>query len=74
MGLELMSFRYKPLWKLLIDNDMSKTQLKEVLGLSPSTLAKLSKDENVSMEVLDRICKHFNCKLEDIVEYVPSKE
>lgn len=68
-----MGFTYKPLWKLMIDRDMSKVDLRDALGLSPSTLAKLSKDENVSMDVLERICRYFNCRLEDVVEYVSKK-
>lgn len=62
-------FTYKPLLKLLIDNNMTKTQLREKVGFSPATLAKISKDEYVSMETLDSICKYFNCKIEDIIEF-----
>lgn len=68
-----MSFSYKPLWKLLIDRDMTKVQLRDALGLSPSTLAKLSKNEYVAMEVLDRICNYLGCRIEDIVEHVPDR-
>lgn len=64
-------FTYKPLLKLLIDNNMTKTQLRESIGFSPATLAKISKDEYVSMETLDSICKFFNCRIENIIEYKP---
>lgn len=63
-----MSISYKKLWKLLIDKDMTKTQLREQADISTSTLAKLSKDEQVSMDVLLRICKTLDCGLDDIVE------
>ncbi len=48
-----------------------KVQLRDALGLSPSTLAKLSKNEYVAMEVLDRICTYLGCRIEDVVEHVP---
>ena len=63
-----MSISYKKLWKLLIDKDMTKTQLREQADIATSTLAKLSKDEQVSMDVLLRICKTLDCGLDDIVE------
>ena len=62
-------FSYKPLLKLLIDKNMTKTQLREQLGISMATLAKISKDEYISMKVLDDICNLLNCKIEDIVEH-----
>ena len=64
-------FNYKPLLKLLIDKGMTKTQLREQLGISMATLAKISKDEYISMKVLDDICSLLNCKIEDIVEHQP---
>lgn len=66
---------YKKLWKLLIDMGINKTELHEITGLSPSTIVKLTKGENVNTDVLVKICKALNCTVEDIVEYVPeSKE
>ncbi len=62
-------FSYKPLLKLLIDKNMTKTQLREQLGISMATLAKISKDENISMQVLDDICNLLNCKIEDVIEH-----
>lgn len=63
-------FTYKPLWKTLIDKDMTKTQLKELVGISPSTLAIMGKDEYVAMSVLDRICKKLDCKIENVIEFI----
>ena len=64
-------FNYKPLLKLLIDKGMTKTQLREQLGISMSTLAKISKNEYISMKVLDNICSLVNCKIEDVIEHQP---
>ena len=64
-------FSYKPLLKLLLDKNMTKTQLREQLGISMATLAKISKNEYISMKVLDDICSLLNCKIEDIVEHQP---
>lgn len=62
-------FSYKPLLKLLIDKNITKTQLREQLGISMATLAKISKDEYISMKVLDDICNLLNCKIEDVIEH-----
>ena len=64
-------FSYKPLLKLLVDKNMTKTQLREQLGISMATLAKKKKNEYISMKVLDDICSLLNCKIEDIVEHQP---
>ena len=64
-------FNYKPLLKLLIDKGMTKTQLREQLGISMATLAKISKDEYISMKVLNDICSLLNCKIEDVIEHQP---
>lgn len=63
-------FTYKPLWKLLIDNDMNKTTLKERLNLSSNTMSRLSHNEYVSMATLDALCTEFNCTLNDIIEHI----
>lgn len=65
-----MSFNFSPLWKLLIDQGMKKTDLVDKLGISSSTLAKMGKNEYVSMEVIERICNHLNCQISDVVVYV----
>ena len=64
---------YKPLFRLLLERDMSKTQLKNGVSLSPNVMSKLSKGEYVSMEVIERICKYLNCRIEDVVEILPDK-
>lgn len=62
---------FAPMLKMMIDRKVSKSQLKKDLNLSTTTLAKFSKDQAVSMEVLDRLCAYFNCRIEDIVEHRP---
>ncbi len=63
-----MAVTYKKLWKLLIDKDMNKTQLRKKAGITTSALAKLGKDENVNTEVLVKICDALQCNLTDIME------
>lgn len=67
-----MTVNYNKLWKLLIDKGMSKSELKTAAQMSPNTLAKLGKNETVSMDVLLRICTVLNCDIGDIVEFVPN--
>lgn len=57
---------FKPLWKLLIDKNLKKQDLRKMTGLSGATLAKLGRDENVTTSVLLRICAALNCDLSDI--------
>ena len=63
-----MSVSYNRLWKLLIDKNMNKTTLREQSKLSSSTIAKLSKNQNVTTDVLVRICKTLKCDISDILE------
>ena len=65
-----MAANYNKLWKILIDRKMKKTDLIELAGVSTTTLAKLSKDEYVSMEILYRIGKSLNCNIGDITEFI----
>lgn len=65
-----MSLSYKKLWKLLIDKNMKKKDLRAVTGISTTTLAKLGKDENVSTEILAKICKSLECDIGDIMAMV----
>ncbi|MDY5133013.1 helix-turn-helix domain-containing protein [Actinotignum urinale] len=58
---------YKPLWKLLIDRELQKQDLRKMTGLSGATIAKLGRDENVTTTVLVKICEALNCDLSDIV-------
>ena len=69
-----MAYSYKKLWKLLIDKDMKKIELRDSIAITPSTLAKLSKNEPVNMEILARICKRLECNIGDIVDYIPDTE
>ena len=62
---------YNKLWKLLIDKNLTKKQLSEAAGLSSSTMAKLKKGENITTDVLCRICKILECDFKDIMEYIP---
>ncbi len=62
---------YNKLWKLLIDRNMLKKDLKEKAGLSSNAIAKMGKGGDVSTQVLSRICEALNCDLEDIVELDP---
>lgn len=64
-----MSFSYKPLWKLLIDRDMSKKELMEATNISKSTIDKMGRSEIVSLEIIDRICNYFDCNVEDVIEH-----
>lgn len=63
-----MPISYKPLWKLLIDKGVTKTEFRLMAGLSSATLAKLGKGEHVSMDVLERICLALDCQPSDIME------
>lgn len=69
-----MSFTYKPLWKLLIDKEMTKKELMKVTDISKSTMDKMGRDEKVSMEILDRLCTHFSCEVSDIIEHVKEEQ
>ncbi|MFH0070522.1 helix-turn-helix domain-containing protein [Peribacillus sp. NPDC056705] len=64
-----MSFSYKPLWRLLLEQDLNKTEMREKLGISPATLAKMGKDEYVSMEILDKVCTHFEVQPNQVIEW-----
>jgi DNA-binding Xre family transcriptional regulator len=70
----MMKTSYKKLWKLLIDMDMTKTDLRKAAGISSSSLAKLGKDENVTTDVLMRICSALNVELNDIVDTIREDE
>ena len=66
-----MAVCYKKLWKLLIDRNMNKTDLRTASGITTTALAKLGRNENVNTEVLAKICKTLDCKIEDIMEMIP---
>ena len=68
-----MALCYKKLWHQLIDHDMTRTDLREAIGLSPTTLAKMSKGEAVATPILEKICWTLHCNIGDIVDYVPDE-
>ncbi|MCW1713938.1 MULTISPECIES: helix-turn-helix domain-containing protein [Synergistaceae] len=69
-----MAVSYKKLWKLLIDKDMRKQDLRAAAKISSSSIAKLSKGENVNTDILVKICKALNCDVSDIMEILPDQE
>ena len=69
-----MKVQYKRLWKLLIDKDLTKRDLARLAHVSGGTLTKMSRGENVSVDILMRICEALDCGLEDIIEFLPDRE
>lgn len=67
-------FSYKPLWKLLIEREISKQKLKELTGLSPAFISKLTRGQNINTDVLLSICDALVCRIEEIVEVVSELE
>lgn len=66
-----MSVSYNKLFKLLIDRKMKKKDLREKAGIGNSTMTKLANDENVTVEVMAKICIALNCKMDDIIDIIP---
>ena len=66
-----MAISYNKLWKLLIDKGMKKTVFAQNVGISANTLAKLSHNDMVSMDVIVRICRNLNCTVDDIMDILP---
>lgn len=69
-----MAVKYIRLWELLLDKGMKKTDLKTEAGISSNVLAKLGKNEYVSMETMEKLCTSLDCNIEDIMEFNPKKE
>lgn len=69
-----MAIDYNPLWKLLIDKKINRTDLSKVCKISPSTIARMGRNESVSLDVIDRICNELNCRIGEIIEIKSSKE
>ena len=65
-----MRISYNKLWKMLIDKNMKKSDLKEQAGISSTSVAELGKGENITTDVLLRICEALHCHIEDIMETV----
>ena len=69
-----MSISYNGLWKLLIDKNLKKVDLIERIEISSSTIAKMTKNEAVSLRVLEKICRELDCDFGDIIHYVKDEE
>lgn len=69
----MMEISYKRLWKMLIDKDLKKKDLAALAGISPSSVAKMSRGDPISMEVMLKICTALKCDIGDICEAVPAK-
>lgn len=70
----IMAIRYNKLWKKLIDENMMKVDLRDQAGITTNALAKLGKNEHVSTQVLEKVCKVLHCEIQDIIEFVPDEE
>lgn len=68
-----MKINYKKLWILLAEKEICKSEFKNLLGFSSTTMAKLNKNQNVALSVLLRICDHFDCNVCDICDATHSK-
>lgn len=68
-----MKVSYKKLWKLLIDREMTRTELRLQAGISSVSLAKLGKDETVTTNVLVKVCTALGCNIGDIMDVVPEE-
>lgn len=63
-----MAISYKKLWKLLIDKDLKKKDLQRISGVSAASITKLAKNENVNMEIIEKVCLALHCDVGDIME------
>lgn len=66
-----LTVSYNKLWKLLVDKKMSKADLRRAAEISPNTMTKLRRDEEVSMSILKRICEYLECNIGDICDFIP---
>ena len=69
-----MAVSYNKLWKMLIDKNISKTELTHLAGITTNAMAKLGRNEDVRVKTLEKLCTSLDCKLDDIVEFVPDKQ
>ena len=69
-----MAACYKKLWKLLIDKDLKKKDLAKIANISNYSVTKLTRGDNVTTDVLGRICEALDCSIEDIMEFIPDPE
>lgn len=68
-----MAISYKRLWKTLIDKDMKKKDLCELANISTYTIGRMNRDENVTLEIIERICRTLQCEPGDVFEFVDKK-
>ena len=66
-----MAISYNKLWKLLVDKKMSKADLRKAAGIAPNTMTRLRRDEEVTLAVLNKICKTLEVDIGDIMEFLP---
>lgn len=69
-----MSVSYKKLWKLMIDKDLNKTELTHLAGITTNAMAKLGRNEDVRVTVLEKLCTSLDCNLDDIMEFIPEEK
>lgn len=69
-----MAISYNKLWKLLVDKKMSKADLRKAAGIAPNTMTRLRRDEEVTLTVLNKICKTLDVDIGDIMEFLPDAE
>ena len=69
-----MAVSYKKLFKMLIDRDMKKKDLRALTGISSNTITKLANNENVTMEVIEKICLGMGCTIDKVVEFIPDDQ
>jgi DNA-binding Xre family transcriptional regulator len=74
MEVNQMLVSYKKLWKLLIDKDMKKQDLRKAAHIAPASMAKLAKGESVTTDTLLKICKALNCGITDIMDTMPEPD
>ena len=68
-----MAISYNKLWKLLVDKKMSKADLRKAAGIAPNTMTRLRRDEEVTLTVLNKICKTLDADIGDIMEFLPDE-
>lgn len=73
MSEKQIKISYKPLWRLLLERDMTKVDLRKKTQIAPSTFTKMSNNEQVSLDILARICLELKCGFDDVVEISPEK-
>ena len=69
-----MAVSYNKLWKMLIDKRLSKTELTRLAGITTHAMAKLGRNEDVRVKTLEKLCTSLDCKLDDIMEFVPDQK